>query len=294
VGAQQAGALPYRQLLAAVRSLAGDADGDVMAAAMEPLAAARAGLLWPDGHQALERLAGRLFRPAFDRLGWDPRPGEPEQAQHDRAHLAAFLFETARDPEVRREAAARGARLLGLFGRPPEPGAISADLTGVALEAAVQELGAPAFDAVVALLPDAEGDLREQLIAAAGATFDPALAARARRLWRDGGLRGGERWWVHSYQGKWPELRQDVLADLEQHLDALLEALPEDIRARLPHAVATLCDPAAEARVAALFAPRLARWPELERSVTVTRERIRRCAAEREADGAAARAAVAE
>ena len=60
----------------------------------------------------LGRVADALARPLWDRLGWDPRPGEDDEPRLTRAAALWIAGTVARDPAVLAEAEARLARYL--------------------------------------------------------------------------------------------------------------------------------------------------------------------------------------
>ncbi|MDD9853169.1 MAG: M1 family metallopeptidase [Deltaproteobacteria bacterium] len=84
-------------------ALAGERDPDVLGALRGPLescARAAGRVLGPKAETALRGRVGAAFAPAFEALGWQPRPGEPERERMRRASLLALTGEVARRGEV--------------------------------------------------------------------------------------------------------------------------------------------------------------------------------------------------
>ena len=105
--------------------------------------------------------------------------------------------------------------------------AVPQDLRGIALVAAVQEGGTPAFDAAEKHLRASEDAVvRGQLLGAIGSVRDPALAERARALvFEPGLLRRNELTTVGDDQSEDPSLRPAVRQWLDSNFDALQKRL---------------------------------------------------------------------
>lgn len=286
--AQQAGTAPWADAMAAIAALAADPDPDV---ALEPafvLELARDRLVPPAARNAVAAAAGRLYRPVLSHIGW-ARAGESAATKRLREQTVRLLAFTAGDPEVRREAARRGVAIAGLDGSEPRPEAASPELVEVALAAAVQEGGAPAFDALLARLrTEEDATFRAKTIAALGAQDDPALAARAAALWRAPEVRPYELRYLLRTLSSRSAGREAFLAEVEKGFDALLAVLPPLAGSFLPLAFDQGCDSAFAERVLNAFEPRLKQHPEMRRATAQAVEQIQICAAEREAEGAAA------
>ncbi|BDG01684.1 M1 family metallopeptidase [Anaeromyxobacter oryzae] len=284
--AQQSGALPYADALDALGALAGDPEPAVAAQGMAALSFAHDRLVTDALRPAVAARMRALYRPALDRLGWNPRPGEPPQVREHRAALVALLARVGADPAVRREAARRGAAWLGLPDGTLHADAVSPDLAAVAAEQAIRARGAPAFDAAAArLAASRDPQVRMRLVRALASTEDPALDARALSLLRSDDLDPRERI---------VPLRQ-VLADAGPGVrDRLLDALVSDVdgfargmgffTAQVPAIAAGACRAEDADRLEAAVRPKLEAYPEMAVSLARTAESIRVCAAEREAE----------
>lgn len=84
-------------------ALSAERDPDVLAALRGPLescARAAGRVLGAKAEAALREKVGAAFAPAFEALGWQPQPGEPERERMRRASLLALTGEVARRGEV--------------------------------------------------------------------------------------------------------------------------------------------------------------------------------------------------
>jgi hypothetical protein len=231
------------------------------------------------------------LRPLAARLGWRPAAGEPHEVQQLRVAVLGALVRAFGDPEVRREAARRGVRLAGLDGRPPDPDAVGHDLRRFALEAAVAEGGAPAFEALGAAAGRArDGNERRRLLAALAGSGAPALSPLVAGLVLDGQRPPADRFTALAAWAGARDTRALALDFTEARADALLASFPGAWSAQLPSLFEAGCDAAWAGRLRALFAPRVAGAPGLERPLAQALEGVGICAAVRDADGEALRA----
>ena len=108
----RAGALRIGDYLALLDAIAGEGDRTVLLQIAESLR-------WIDAHAAtadpaVASVAERLFRPVLERLGWDPRDADDDDARELRGLAVYVLGDIARSADVRREAMRRiGAHLDG-------------------------------------------------------------------------------------------------------------------------------------------------------------------------------------
>jgi alanyl aminopeptidase len=286
--AQQAGTVPWGDAMGAIAALARDPDPRVAGEPATVLALVAERLVAPEDRPLVATFARRLYSPVLGRLGWDPRPGEDPATRQLRAAAVTVLALVGRDPEVRREAARRGAALGGLEGAAPRPDAAAPELAELLLACAVQEGGPAAFDALVARLREtSDPSLRPKLIGALATQQDPALAARAAALWRGPEVRSHELRYLLPALGDLAAGREALLAELERDLAGVAARLPAGRMTHLPGAMSRACDHALAGRVQRTFEPALVAHPEAVRPLARTLEQIRVCAAERDGDGAA-------
>jgi len=233
----------------------------------------------------LDAYAIHLYEPRLRSLGYRRKDGEASTATALRTRLAQFLALTVRDPATRAELARQGRAALGLDGAAGvDLTRADADLLTTALKVAVQDGGAPAFDAARGeLARNHDTARRYALLGALGATRDPALAAAA----RDFGLRDevqiGEMSRLYRAQMNEPENRAAMWQWLQAHYEAYRQRLPAFAQSRLPDSVSEgRCSGASADELSAFFAPRIKDLIGGERGLGQTLEDIRQCAALRE------------
>jgi hypothetical protein len=184
----------------------------------------------------------------------------------------------ARDPAVRAEAARRGARLLGLGGKAPDPAAIAPDLIETAVTAAIQENGLPALEAAWARFLAASEPERTTLRAAIQASAGPpVLQARFDALWREPGLPPKDQFFLSFGVGVLPENAPAQLVRLERELDEVLKAALPGSPFLMPsalNALRGLQEPGDAHRVRRLFEPLPEKRPELARPLARALEQI--------------------
>jgi len=106
-----AGRSSLAEFLALVRPLGHEDDPDVWAAMLGPLHLVDR--IAGDAHRpALQRRVRELVGPAFERLGWEPSPGEGDRTGTLRGHLLDALGNLAGDPDVVERARALHASYL--------------------------------------------------------------------------------------------------------------------------------------------------------------------------------------
>ena len=237
---------------------------------------------------ALDAYASRLYGPRLQQLGYHHKEGEASTATAMRTRLADFLALDVRDPHVRGELAKQGRAALGLDGGGKvDLTRADADLRTLALQVAVQESGAPAFDAAQKdMATNHDTTQRYALLSALGATRDPVLAARARTYGLTSGVQIGEMGRLYEAQVEEPENRAAMWHWLLVHFDAYRVRLPAFAQAYLPKTVAKgRCSNASADELSAFFAPRIKDLIGGERGLGQTVEGIRQCGALREEVG---------
>jgi alanyl aminopeptidase len=234
---------------------------------------------------ALDAYAAQLYAPRLADLGWVHRAGESDADSRLRQRIVALLAIEMRDPATRRELNAMGRRALGLDG---ESGVdltrIDPDLRGFALKVAVQDSGAPAFDAVLEQLAATHATQeRYELVSALGATRDPQLAQRARDYGLTPSVAVGELSRLYGAQVEEPENRDAFWTWYQAHFDSLRARFPDASQKALPRWPAI-------GRCARNDAEELRQWlaPRIEtviggkRALAQSIETVSQCAALRE------------
>jgi alanyl aminopeptidase len=286
--------LPWAEAMAGLVPVAADPVGAVAAAPMRFLEATEEQLVSEGARPRARALASALYRPHLAELGWDPRPDEPLERRRLRQEVVEFLVWTARDPEVRREAARRGLAYAGVADGHFHPESVSLDLAEVALAAAVDEGDEALFSALEArLFATQDGETRQRILDALGRATAPALSARALRLAGDPRLRVNERAVPLHLQGMRAETREAAFRSLPARFDALVATLSPIMAGRIPRIFRGFCDSGKAEELRAFFGPRLERFPGARGPLAQVAESIELCAALRQAQGASAEASLA-
>ena len=280
--------------LEAMAPLAADPSYAVAAAPMDLVSTLGRWLEGDPVHAQVQGYAAALYAPVLRTLGWDSVKGAAEGAGRTllRQSVVEFLAFTARDPAVRREAAARGRAYLG-FGKDGKlhPDAVAAELAATAIAVAAEEGGAAFFDALVATLDGEQRELyRRPLLAAIGAITAPEVAARARALELDPRVHVNEVGRILAAQLRQPAIRDAAWAWYGSHLDALIAHMTASYASRLVSVGTDYCDRGHRDEIEKLFTPRI---PALEggpRSLAGVLEEMSLCIARRAAHEPGARA----
>jgi alanyl aminopeptidase len=286
-GARLAGSLPYNSALKAMAALARDPDTEVARFPIAFLAEAREALVADAAVPDVEAAIRALYRPAFAKMGWAPRPGEAPDVTTFRGAVAEALVRTGRDPGIVKEAAARGGRLLGLADGKLAPAAVTPDLVAPALMAALRIDGARTFDALLARFDEAPPTLRPALLRALGTAEGPALGPRAVELWRERRLGEFDRYGTLSDLMGQRSTRGVALAAVEKDVDEMLAGM-EGAQGEFPQLLQGACSDDEAERIQAVLEPRLEKWPAMRKPLVKSLEIIRSCAVRRRADADAA------
>jgi len=220
----------------------------------------------PD-RDALASLVRAVATPAFERLGWEASPGEPERRATLRASLLGMLGTVGQDRAIQEEA--RRRHEAGLAGKVPlDPNLASSVVNVVATSGGPED-----FDAFVDLYRKAPTPQEEvRYLYALGAFEQVELARRA----FDMALRE-----VRTQNA--PFLVQVLLAnrasgpaiwpEVEQNFEAMLAKFPTNIVPRMLEGVKALCrDEALVERISSFLRDHPV--PSGERSVKQTMERL--------------------
>jgi alanyl aminopeptidase len=167
------------------------------------------------------------------------------------------------------------------------------DVLRSALQVTVQEDGAPAFDAVQSeFAVNRDTTQRYALLAALGATRDPALGEKARDFGLDPSVQVGELFSIYEAQENEPENRAAMWQWLQAHYDAYRVRLPAFRAGYMPKTFAEArCSGHDADEMSAYFAPRIKDLIGGDRGLAQTLETIRQCASLREHEGPNALAA---
>jgi len=189
------------------------------------------------------------------------------------------------DPAVRKELNAQGRIALGLDGNGKiDLTRIDPDLRGFALRVAVQDSGAPAFNAVLdALKTNHETEQRYELISALGATRDATLAGQVRDFGLTPDVAVGELSRLYYAQVAEPENRAAFWGWFQSHFDALRARFPDAQQRSLPRLPAVgRCDKSDSDQLQAWLAPRIKDVIGGNRALAQSLEGVTQCTALRE------------
>jgi alanyl aminopeptidase len=233
----------------------------------------------------LDAYASATYEPRLAQLGYRRKQDDSSTTIALRTRLAGFLGLIVRDRTVRDELAKQGRAALGLDGSGKiDLARTDPDLLRSALEVTVQEDGAAAFDAVQKeFAVNRDTTQRYALLAALGATRNPALGEKARNFGLDPSVQIGELYNIYDAQADQPENRAAMWQWLSVHYDAYRERLPAFRRGYMPRTFADGRCSAREAdELSAFFAPRIKDLVGGDRGLGQTLEGIRQCASLRE------------
>jgi alanyl aminopeptidase len=107
-----AGRIDGARFLQVVGRFGGDADADVVAAALDALGEVEQPFLDDTTRPGFAAYVRRTLRPALDRVGLAPKEGEAPAVTTLRPRLLVWLGQYGEDPEIRREAGTLAARVL--------------------------------------------------------------------------------------------------------------------------------------------------------------------------------------
>jgi alanyl aminopeptidase len=236
----------------------------------------------------LDAYATSIYAPRMAQLGYHRRAADTSTTIALRQRIAGFLALIVRDPGVRKELAAQGRVALGLDGSGTiDLSRADPDLLRTILRVTVQEGGAPAFDAAQkAFAANRDTNQRYALLAALGATRDPALAEKARDFGLDPSVQVGELANIYEANVDEPENRAAAWQWLQAHYAAYRERLPAFRAGYMPKTFADgRCSGAEADELSAFFALRIKELVGGDRGLGQTLETIRQCASLREHEG---------
>jgi alanyl aminopeptidase len=232
----------------------------------------------------LDAYVVKMYGPRLAALGYRHKSGESDATSRLRQRLASILAFDVRDPTVRRELDAQGRAALGLDGGKADLTRADPDLRGFALKVAVQDSGAPAFNAVLdTLKANHETQQRYELVAALGATRDARLGDEARNFGLTPAVAVGEMARLYFAQVGEKENRAAFWTWFQGHFDALLARMPDAYQRMLPRLPAVgRCAKADSEQLQQWLAPRIQGVIGGERALAQSLEGVSQCSALRE------------
>ncbi|MBW2444852.1 MAG: ERAP1-like C-terminal domain-containing protein [Deltaproteobacteria bacterium] len=229
-------------------------------------------------HEPFAKYVRRVLGPYLDRIGVEPRAGEPNDATLLRSRLVRAIAGEGRDPMLRARARAAVAALLA-----GDTTAYTAEELRVFLPMGSWDADAAHWGQLLAALQSTKSPtLRRNLLAALGSFDDPELVKRSLRLVLDGTLRASD-WSTVAGSIRRPA-HPGAWAFIESHHAALVERLGPVAAAGLPRMAGSFCSRREHDAVEAFF-KRQPPVPGRKRNLDLTLEDIERCAEARETVG---------
>lgn len=243
-----------------------------------------------DVTEGMERFAVSLYGPLVAHLGWEPKSGE--------SHLSSLLRTLANgraahlgDPGALKEARARFASFCG-----GDEKALSPDLRGGVFKAVLAHGGAAEFDRLVGIYEGAKAqELRIAVLAALGASKDPALIRRALEYNLSDKVRKQDLMYIVASAAGNPKgrvLAWEFFQERFGQIQAMLDGSGFLLGRLLTMSTASLTSEEDARAVEAFFSVR--NVPALQRTVRQSVEKIRGNAGWLERDGAAVAAWIRE
>lgn len=279
--AMQAGTLSADEVLATLAPSVRTGDRHVLAASLGVFDFARDNLIDLEDWAGYQKSLGKLLTPRVKDVGLLPakKNEPPSQVMLRQLVVSAVAFQVE-DAKLRGKLADMGLSHLGMS----KGSTVHPDLVGMALAAAVQENGRPAFDALTAkLFASTDGLERTQILDALSSVQDETLAAEARALALDERVRVNEVTRILGGQMHDPRTRPAAWLWVKTNYDAFVGRLNERRAGQLPGVTASFCSDEAADDVQAFFDPRVEKMAGGPREVKNAVEAIRLCATQRRA-----------
>jgi alanyl aminopeptidase len=258
---------------------------DVASAPMGRLAWIKENLVKEDTKAKVRAYLDELYSPFYDKLGLDPNTeldkSNPIQATLMRTPLVSLMALQAERRDVRQELAKRGAAYLGIgSGGKLNPSAIDPSLADVALIVAMQEMGQPVADAIIAHLKTERAALvRTRMLTALARSKDPAIAEKARALALSPDLRTNEVPILVYGAVREPANAEAGWEWFKQNIDAIIERTPPNDRGDLSNVGAAFCSKDKQEDYKKFFEPRINSLTGGPRQMAQTLERMEACRA---------------
>lgn len=231
-----------------------------------------------EGRERLIGMFDRDFAQVIDGLTARIDGGSALPMSKEEQRLLYFLALDLRHPKLRPALLIKAKRLMGFDGPREAPSPAVSDFIGAALAVAVQELGEPFFDRLLAELGrTTDGFARAMLLQGLAGADTDALATRVHALifgaevplaekpiliFNHLALAGNPQRMFVSLQGNWP---------------AMQAALPPQYLAQTVTMTEGLCEPDSAEKVRTFFAPRVGKLPGGAHAVDTVTAKITAC-----------------
>jgi len=220
------------------------------------------------------------WSPALARIGVEPTESDSDDTRLLRTSLLNFLLETAESHELRADFKSKGMAFIG-YGSDNKihEDAVRPDIRRLAMSVAVNDLGAPYFEALTeALDSTSDGTVRNAIIGALGSADDKALAEEARDMVTGLSLRVNERVAILGRQlMRSPERAAEVFDWFKGKYSLIKGMLPESIQDNVPMIGMFFCSEPKRQEVQTYFTPLMPEMPGAQRALDNTLESIHLC-----------------
>ena len=232
-----AGALHGDDYLQALGGFADDPDPDVIAALASALENVREAFVPAEMEEAFAVYVRRTLGPALDRIGMQPRPGEPEGAGLLRPKLLGWLGIHGHDEKVREWARGAVHALLA------DPATLDPSLHGAALTIAAYDGDRALFEQYRERFESATTPRqRQQYLAGMAAFRDPGIVDRALEYSLTGPLRTQEILRIPFGLSETPAGRERAYRWMTENYGTLAQRIPKEFTSFFPY-FAGGCEP---------------------------------------------------
>jgi len=223
-----------------------------------------------------------LYGERLEALGLEPGPEEPTETQLLRNDLVAAMAGLGRDSELRNRLTEMAESYLG--GDALDEAAVPSGLAAIALRVAVAEKDASfARTLLERALASRDGTFRQRALSALAQAPQSEIGEMMRELIGDERLRDNEAIMVVFNQVGTPEQRGALWNWAQENMDVLLPRIPTWRKGAVVNVGGSFCSTERADELEAVFAERVADLEGGPRELAQTLERIRLCAALKEA-----------
>lgn len=262
---------------------------DLISAPMNELKFIGDSMVSSSDKELLASFTEKLYLPVLKRIGLSADSEEdhvkPVATALLRRRVVEFLALRTKEPQLREQLTDMAIEYIGYQGRGHYDGdikheALNRDLAATAMSVAVQELGAPFFDALNERIDESsDSAFRQAGLVALGAALDQTLAEQVRSKALGLSLKTNERAYLISSQLRYKQHRHDVYEWMKTYFSPLSKVLPENLVEYTPTIASRFCDVKDADDVEAFFSDHLADNKAAKRNLATTLESIRNCAA---------------
>jgi puromycin-sensitive aminopeptidase len=261
-----AGMSPVADFVELITPMAGETDPSVWSAMAAPLGLLRR-MLPEEQRAGLQAFVRRLARPAFERVGWEAQPGEPEKTATLRGLLVLALGVTAEDDEVRNRAVELHASYL------EDRTSVDPDLVEAVTYISARNGGEAEYQHFLDRFREpATPQEQVRYLYGLGRFRNEGLLRRTLDMAVSGEVRTQNAPYLISQVLDNPNGGSLAWDFVEQHWDDLLERFPENSHARMLETIPSLVSPELAGRVRAFLEAHPLRTGQ--RTVEQTLERL--------------------